>query len=145
MRTIIETFDMSAIVTPAQQPDRAAIDALQFNINLTVLAGDMIAIRTDNNLADRYAVGGANGTGVASYISKYSFKTDANGQVYFGDTNTPSLRQGPFSTAPCWKSGVFEPADVKIAGVAATAAQIDTAFGTKTRKLANGFVDIMGH
>lgn len=137
-------FDPSDILVPAQRPEDARQDAIQFGPNLTFVKGDMIAISTVDKKAYRYAVGGANGLAVAKAIAMYSFRTDTNGMVYFG-TEAPGYHPqvAPSHTAPGWLTGIFAPGDIKIAGVAATFSQVSTAFQTLARELHNGFIKVL--
>lgn len=237
MRTIIETYDLSSILQPAQEPQDARQDALQFGPNLTITKGQSIGIKTADHKAyginatgltnevqtlnfagspsgnfileitdqngvvqetppitysataatlvsniqtginavipqvsstnqivssgtlvtaialtfsgvnfagktqpmisinseltagevsiSRTTTGGeSDGTGSWVGFSMYSFKTDANGLIYWGDVNnSPSWRTGPWTTAPVWKKGIFNPAEL-LTGTAV--AQVDT-------------------
>jgi hypothetical protein len=144
--TIPVGIDLSQILQPAQAPGDARQDAVAWGPNLTVLAGDTVAIKTADALMYRAVVGAVDGTQLAKGFSMYSFKTDANGKVFFGSgadvTATASRQQGPWSTAPIWKEGIFDRADLKIGGAAASQADLLTLFGDRAFVLHQGFIQI---
>jgi hypothetical protein len=140
-------FDFSQILQPAQAPGDARQDAVVWGPNLTILAGDTIAIKTADKLAYRAVVGASDGTEAAKGFSMYSFKTDANGKVYFGSGSdvvaVASWPQGPYSTAPYWKEGIFDRSEILIGGAAASLANLITLFtAARIIELPNSFIKI---
>ena len=123
MATLLETFSTD-ILTPVQEPGDARQDAVAFGPSLTIRAGQSVAIKTADKKAYAFASGGADGTESWKGFSMYGFRTDASGKVYFGDTATASYRTVPESTAPIWKSGIFDPMDITTD--ATLVAQVDT-------------------
>ncbi len=123
MLTTIEQFDPSRMITPAKQPGDARQDALVFGASLTIAKGTFIGIKTSDKKGYAYAHGNADGTQVPKAIAMYDFTTDSNGLVYFASSAVASVRAGPWTTAPVWKSGIFEPNDLV---TAATVAEVDT-------------------
>ena len=141
-RTVIEQWDPSDILQPVQRPEDARQDAVAWGPNLTISAGDMIAVKTTDNLCYRYANGGANGLGTPKGFAMYSFKTDANGKVIYGGNSTPDIRNGMNATSPIWIGGIFDPTELKLGGVAfANAAAVIAEWAT-VRALHQGFVSI---
>ena len=61
------------------------------------------------------AGGVTDGTGIFKGFCVYNIQTDANGKVYFVSSGTAavSYRTPPFSTAPIWINGVFDPQDLR--------------------------------
>lgn len=144
--TIPVGIDPSQILQPAQAPGDARPDAVAWGPNLTILAGDTVAIKTADNLMYRAVVGAADGTQNGKGFAMYSFKTDANGKVFFGSgadvTAAGNRIQGPWSTAPIFKEGIFDRADLKVGGVAATQADLVTLFGNRLFVLHQGFIQL---
>ena len=139
------------ICQPAQKPGDARPNAVAWGANLSVSAGDVIAVKTADSLCYPAVVGGTGGLGVGVGFSMYTFQTDASGRVFFGSGGTnESWGNTPFTTAPIWESGTFFPAQLKISGSssAATVANLQTLFsysnGASLRKLANGAVELAG-
>jgi hypothetical protein len=144
-RTVVFQSSLAGIITPAERPEEAKQDAVAWGASLTVNAGDMVAVKAADKLCYPYAVGGAGGLGVAVAISMYSFKTGTDGKpILNADSVTPDYLHIPNHTAPIWQRGTFELADFKIAGVAATEAEVRTAFGTdRIVTEPNGFLRII--
>jgi hypothetical protein len=123
MITTIEQFSLADILTPAQRPEDARQNAVIFGPNLTILKGTFLGKKTADQKMYAYVNGAGDGTQVPSAIAMYTFKTDANGLAYLGDSTTVSTRNGPWTTMPVWESGVFDPNEL---GVAALVAEVDT-------------------
>jgi hypothetical protein len=97
--------------------------------------GTAIGIKTADKLAYAYNNALSDGTEVCVGIAMYSFKTDANGNVYYSDSAVISEFNSAHLTSPIWKTGIFDP--TTLTGFDA-AAKVDM-FG---RTLQNGFVQI---
>lgn len=120
---LLESFSLDLLV-PAQEPGDARLDAMAFGPNLTITRGQAIGILTADKKAYDFDQAASDGTEKFVGFSQASFKTDANGKVYFGDTAAASYRTAGEYTAPVWKSGIFDPALLSTA--AALVAQVDT-------------------
>ena len=139
MLTAVETFDLSQILQPAQQPQDARQDAAQWGANLTILKGTWVAQKTSDKKLYAYVQGATTGLGAAIGLSMYSFRTDANGQCFLGTSGaTATIRQSPFQTLPYWKSGIFDPNEL----VSAADATVTTNLSIRT--LINGMIQIPG-
>lgn len=59
--------------------------------------------------------GVTDGTGLFVGFSMHDLATDANGKVYFGSSVTAAAgyRLAPWSTAPIWVKGIFDPQDLQ--------------------------------
>jgi hypothetical protein len=69
--------------------------------------------------------GASDGTQNFVGFSMYDFLTDANGKVFFSDSTAAVLAQlARSTTAPIWKRGIFDPADLKTK--ATPVAEVDT-------------------
>jgi hypothetical protein len=116
--TQIYNFDLTLQLDPAQYPEDARIDAVQWAANLTVNKGDPIAILTSGNKASPYTgTNGTGGAGVFKGLSKFTLTTDAAGLVYLGSSTgagtnaVASLLIGPSLTAPIYTAGTFDTRD----------------------------------
>lgn len=144
--TQIYNFDLTLQLVPAQYPEDARIDAVQWSANLTITKGDPIAIKDSDKKAYLYSgTAGSGGLGVFKGFSKFTLTTDANGLVYLGSatgagTNaTPSLLIGPNNTAPIYVAGTFDPSDYTTNNT--TLADLRTGMPA-ARLTENGFVKI---
>ena len=144
MAQLIHTTSLAGILQPAQEPGDARQDAVQWTPSITVSAGDIIAIHSGTKKAIRYVAGGANETGIGKGLAMYSFVTDANGLVFISGSTTASPINTGDLTSPIWKTGIFDVGDVKIGGVAAVLADIETAFGDRGFVMHNGFYKLLG-
>lgn len=76
----------------------------------------------------RTTTGGAASDGTQTCVgwSMYSFKTDANGLVYYSGSAAAAanIRVGPHATSPIFKTGIFDPADLLTHST--PVAQVDT-------------------
>lgn len=136
MPQLIETYTGRKL-TPAQYPHDARKAALPFGPNLTVSAGQTIAVNTTTNKGDVYANAGANGTGTWKGFSEYDFTTDANGKVQLGAAAGATVTAASIlaDSASIFISGTFDPNDLTNFDAAAI-----TQSGAKT--LQNGFLRI---
>lgn len=136
MPQLIETWTGRRL-TPVQYPDEARTASLPMGPNMTVVAGQTLAVSTVTNLGAPYANAGANGTGTAKALSMYDFITDANGKVRLGapagqgvDASTALI-----DAAPVFIAGTFDPNDLTNFDAAAQTAM-------SGRVIQNGFVRI---
>jgi hypothetical protein len=129
------TWNPGDTLMPIQEPQDARQAAVRRGASLTIVKGTAIGIKTADKLAYAYNNALSDGTEVCVGIAMYSFKTDANGNVYYSDSAVISEFNSAHLTSPIWKTGIFDP--TTLTGFDA-AAKVDM-FG---RTLQNGFVQI---
>lgn len=111
--TLIEQFDPSQILQPVQRPEIARQDTGKWAPNLTVSKGMAAARKTSDSLLYPMVPGASDGTQNFIGFAGMTFKTDANSNVYFGDSAAASWRMGPSRTAFFWWRGVFDPQELQ--------------------------------
>lgn len=114
--TIVETYDESRILQPVQQPADARQDAVRFGASLTILRGTALGIKTADGLAYAMVPGATDGTQNFIGFCMYDIMTDASSSVFYAASTTPNVRTGPWTTAPIWKSGIFNPVELQTKG-----------------------------
>lgn len=122
----IEVFDLTQILSPIQRPEDARMDAVVWGANLTITKGQAGGIKTSDQKMYPLNVAATDGTQLFKGFAKMSFKTDANGMVFYGPSTTPSFRTGPWSTSAIYKSGIFDPMDLQTAATGTPVAEVDT-------------------
>jgi hypothetical protein len=123
MPTTLETYALN-MLQPMQRPEDARQDAMKFAASLTVSKGQAVSVTTATALGSPLVPGATDGTQNFVGFSMYDFMTDANGKVFFADTTTATWRNTPWTTAPIWVKGIFDPADLKTK--ATPVAEVDT-------------------
>ena len=131
----IGTVDYNNMLMPEQDPHDARQDAVAWAPNLVITKGQAVGRITASNLMAAYNNANVDGTQDCRGIAMYSFRTDAQGRVFYGDTTTMSFENTPHPTAPIWLRGKF--AVAKLTGFDA-AAMADMA----ARTLPNGIIYI---
>lgn len=112
MPQTIETFTNRRL-TPVQYPQDAWAESLPFGPNLTIVAGQAVAVVTATGKGGAYANGGAGGLGACKGLSMYDFTTDATGKVLLGGTGNTVDRVTPLlDAAPFFIAGTFDPNDL---------------------------------
>lgn len=105
----IATVDLNNMLMPEQDPQDARQDAVEWAPNLVIVKGQAVGQITTGKKMAAYNNANSDGTEVCKGLAMYSFRTDANGKVFYGDTTTPSLENSPHDTAPMWLRGKFAP------------------------------------
>jgi hypothetical protein len=123
MPTTLETFGLN-MLQPIQRPEDARQDACKFAASLTITKGQAIGVATATGLGQQLVPGASDGTQNFVGFSMYDFLTDANGKVFFSDSTGATWRSTPWTTAPIWVKGIFDPADLKTK--ATPVAEVDT-------------------
>jgi hypothetical protein len=102
---------------PFIDPQSARTLAVQMAPNLTVVKGTRLAQLTADGKYSPYVSAGAGGLGAAKVIAVYDFRTDAAGNVFYGNNETPL--SGPNSkgelTAEAYWKGTFLRSDLTAA------------------------------
>jgi hypothetical protein len=99
--------------------DARLLDGI-FGASLTLAKGTVLGRKTADGKLYAYASGNADGTQTAIGILKYDIKTDASGNVFFGDSAVLSASNPANASAPYYIAGTFSTAD--LTGWDATAA-----------------------
>jgi hypothetical protein len=123
MPATLETLQLN-MLQPIQNPEDARSDAMKFAANLTITKGQAVSVTTATALGSPLVPGASDGTQNFVGFSMYDFLTDANGKVFFSDSTSAGWRNSPWTTAPIWKRGTFDPADLKTK--ATPVAEVDT-------------------
>jgi hypothetical protein len=123
MPQTLETFQLN-MLQPMQNPEDARPDAMKFAASLTISKGQAVSVTTATGLGSPLVPGASDGTQLFVGFSAYDFITDSNGKVFFSDSTAAAWRNTPWSTAPIWKRGTFDPADLKTK--ATPVAEVDT-------------------
>lgn len=128
MPALIETYDLTQYLQPAQRPGDARQDAVKWGPNLAIVKGQAVGIKSSDNNAYPMNVSATDGTQNFVGFSMYGFITDANSKVFYGPSAVASVRTGPWSTSPIWTSIIVDPRDVVTgpASVTAAVAEVDT-------------------
>jgi hypothetical protein len=109
--TTLEQYANSKL-TPVQDPQDARWTAGVFGPSLTLAAGTVLGKKTADGKLYAYVDANADGTQTAVGYLMYAINTDASGQAYLGGSATASSLNPPFTTAPYFYAGTFDPADL---------------------------------
>lgn len=131
MPTTLETFQLN-MLQPAQRPEDARQDAIKLGVSLTLTKGQALSIKTADGLGYALAPGSSDGTQTAIGLCMYDLKTDANGKIFFSDSATATWRTSPWTVAPYWVKGIFDPADITTKATPVKQVDTYTAAGTVT-------------
>lgn len=104
---------------PFSYPERAAMQPMRFGANLTVAKGQAIAKHASTKVGILYDDAGSGGAVTCVGISRYAFKTDANGKCYMGESAIGDSRIPTSDTMPVYIHGNFDP--TKLTGYDAAA------------------------
>lgn len=111
MPTQIETFS-GVSLEPITNPEEAKTEAIVLGASLTLARGTVLGKRTSNNKHYAYNDSLTDGTETATCILKHDVKTDASGNVYYGDSAVPSAVNLPHATAVAYIAGTFNTSEL---------------------------------
>jgi hypothetical protein len=119
MVTTIETYSqnpLQPVLFPGDQRTLAGV----FGNSLTLSKGTVLGRKTSDGKLYAYASGNSDGTQTAVGILMYDIKTDASGNIFFGDSAVLSVNNPANTTAPYFICGTFD--TTELTGWDATAA-----------------------
>jgi len=119
----LETWDPSQEIQPFQRPEDARQDAGVFGPSQTILFGTVLGRKTSDNKLYPWVHGNSDGTQTPVAVNKRSLMTDANGQVFYQGSTTPSRVNSPWTTSVIYKSGIFAVNDIVTGSLVA---EVDT-------------------
>ena len=118
----IQTFNFqpgTAILSPAQYPEKARTDIGIFGPNLSITRGTALGTKTADGKLYAFASGASDGTQYFKALAAYSFVTDANGTAYLKYGSTVSATPDYYTTGqtglPVFITGIFDPQDLQTA------------------------------
>ena len=97
---------------PSKNPHDARGNVGVFGPNLTLAAGTVLGEKTSDGKLYPYSNAASDGTQTAVSINIYPLRTDAQGNVYWSDSNVPSELNVPFKTSQVYEAGTFRKTDL---------------------------------
>jgi hypothetical protein len=111
MPTTLNTYSFDQL-EPKESPELSVRDAVKMGASLTLAKGTLLGKRTSDNKHYAYNDALTDGTNVATCILLCAIKTDASGNVYFGDSATAAIDNLPHAEAPVYIAGIFDTDDL---------------------------------
>lgn len=109
--TPLRTYGVG-ILEPLKNPQSARVTVLNLKPSTTYPSGTLLGpITASPGVYGPYATGNADGTQNPTHILQYACKTDASGNVAFGDQTAGEWGQTT-KGAPAFRSGVFDTKDL---------------------------------